>query len=139
MTKPEAFISTTDYATLQNDNQGILTLFIPTSASVPIGGRVTYQNFITLGKKNAGLRAQVASDLYGGLFSPGTTIITYTTVTIDVFTGVLQTLYVNLERINPTTLRAYVNIDNFTGLSMTVTGTPQTITFDINTFISPFN
>ena len=139
MTKPEAFISSSDYATLKNDNSGTVTLFIPTGDSVPIGGRKTYENFIDIGQKNAGLRVQNATDLYGSQFSPGTTLITYTTVTIDVFTGVLQTLYVNLERTSPTRLRVYVNIDNNTGLSMTITGPTQTITFDINTFLSPFN
>lgn len=139
MTKPEMFISTSDYATLKNDNSGILQLYIPTGDSVPIGGRTTYESFIDIGQRNAGLRVQNATDLYGNDYSPGTTLITYTTVTIDVFTGVLQTLYVNLERISPTRLRAYTNIDNNTGLSMTITGTPQTVTFDINTFLSPFN
>ncbi len=139
MTKPQNFDENSDYATLKNDAKGQLVVNINTGMVIPAGASYTWSGLANIGTKNAPIRALGQTTKYAGTFI-GTTLLTDITVLINFPppTNVPQTLYVNVERISDTTLRAYAVVTNYSPDPMTVTGGAQTVTFDVNTFLSPF-
>ncbi len=139
MTKPQNFDENSDFATLKNDAKGQVVVNITTGVVIAPGASFTWSGLANIGTRNAPLRVQGQTTKYTGIFI-GTTLITDTTVLVNLPppTTIPQSLYVNVERISDTTVRAYATITNFSGSNMTVNGAAQTVTFDVSTFLSPF-
>jgi len=139
--KTNRFILSTDFGTLKNDTQSNVisvtinagTLFDPSNPQL---GSAT----IDVGTRNAGIRARGASDKYG-IWTVGTTL--YSTVLVSVpsdpfIPPFVQTLYCNLDRISPSTVRLTVGTDGTSGAPTFRVDDTQTITFVFSTFLSPF-
>jgi hypothetical protein len=138
MTKPKNFNVTTDYATLKNDAKGTMNLVINTGVVIPPGGSYTYETFLDLGTRNAGMRVQMKSSRYGDNWTVGTSMQTKIIDDIAPYGSFDDYFVANVQRVSPTRLRLYLIVVNFSPVNMTIVGGGQTITAEINTFLSPF-
>lgn len=128
--KASKFILNTDYITPQNDAEGEVTIFIPSSIYIPKGDvKIVSQSSITLGKTaSINYRVYITSTAFS-----------------QAVTGVCNEAYIpfggynmtiSLERSKNTfTLKAYFPASTS---NRTLTGTGQNITAHIQTFVDPF-
>lgn len=128
--KASKFILNTDYITPQNDAEGEMTIFIPSSISIPAGQvKIISQASITLGKTaSVGYRAYITSTAFSqavtGIYGQA-----------EVVYGNSQ-MVVTIEHSKTTfTLKAYFPASPS---ARTLTGTGQNITAHIQTFVDPF-
>lgn len=136
--RPEEFILTTDYATLKNDDSGLLSLVVPGSMS--LGSGAVYSNFtdINLGGDSVNLRAQINSSRTSTIWTASSQVAFNRTGTLGGM-SVPYTLLSAIDRIDVGTLRVSVGMFNpYPGTMITQAGS-ETITFDMRTFLSPFN
>lgn len=142
MPRINQFQRSSDFGTLKNDSQGTVisvtinagTIFNPSNPNL---GSAT----VNVGKINASLRARGQSSKYGRVVA-ATTIYSDTVVNVPSDPGIgnfIQTLYCNLERISPTTVRLSVGTDGTSGAPNFRIAETQTITFVFSTFLSPFD
>ena len=68
MTKPESFISTSDYATLKNDGTTTLTITLPASVGIAASSNYTLTSDVTVGTAGASDRAQIHSSRLGNRY-----------------------------------------------------------------------
>lgn len=139
--KINRFNLSSDFGTLKNDTQNNTisvtvnagTIFDPANPQL---GQAT----IDVGTRNAGIRARGRSTKYG-IWVVGTTLYSDIAVSIPSLPGnnFTQTLYCNLDRISPTTVRLSVGTDGTSGAPPFRVDDTQTITFVFSTFLSPFN
>lgn len=136
------FVLNSQYATLKNDTQSNTlsitinegTLFDPNNPQL---GSTT----LNVGKINAGMRARGYSSKYNK-WTIGPTLYSDTLVdipSIPSYGTFTQSLYCNLDRINPTTVRLSVGTDGTNGAPTFRIKETQTITFVFSTFLSPFD
>lgn len=137
MTKPKHFNLNSDYATTQNDQKGTLSYVIPAGTVIPDGTTGVFQANAILGTRNAYLRPQGETSNNAGKVFSCTTLISDGNVSLSGVGPVSWPVYHSIERTSATSLRAYCEIFNNSGLTMTV-NTSQTITWTVNTFLSPF-
>ncbi len=137
MTKPKHFTLSSDFATTQNDARGTLSYAIPAGTVINNGATAVFQASAVVGKRNAYLRIQAnTSDAASKWFS-GSTMVTDANATLSGIGAVPWPVYHTMERTSPTSIRAYCEIFNNSGATMTIVKT-QTISFEVNTFLSPF-
>ena len=137
MTKPKHFNLNSDYATTQNDASGTLSYTVTNGTVIPDLTTTTFEAYLVLGTRNAYQRAQASTTAAPGQWFSGTTLITEINVDLAGFGITPWPLYHSLERTSPSSVRAYCEIYNNTGLTMTVAAN-QTLTWEVNTFLSPF-
>lgn len=135
---PENFISSTDFATLKNDAYVTFQAVLPGGQTVPAGGIYNVGFDFTAGSQGSSERARIASDKEGNVF--------YSTLQLSTIrfgsTGGSPTTYNSvayLRRATPTTLRAELVIYNPYSTPLICEATPETFSFEVNTFLSPFN
>jgi len=138
MTKPKSFNLSSDYATTQNDATGTLTYTIPAGTVILNGATGVFEATGFLGTRNAYIRTQAETSNNPGKRFSCATMISDANISLSGGIGAVPwPLYHSVERTSATSLRAYCELFNNTGLTMTVT-TGQTITWEVNTFLSPF-
>lgn len=138
--KPESFISTTDYATLKNDDFGIVQVTFPGGQFFSPGQEMTVTNTIDVGTINAGMRPRIAASRSGNRF-----------YVCSSFSGrrvgwtdgapppeVTYTIRAALVRISPTTLEARVSVRNLLSGNLATQAIDEVFTFEVPTFLSPF-
>jgi hypothetical protein len=138
MTKPKSFNVNSDYATTQNDAKGSLSYNIPNGTVIPNGATTVFEANINLGKRNAYMRPQANTSAKPDRWFSCTTMITDVQMNIPGIGITPWFLYNTLERTSPTSLRAYVEIFNNSGDTMTIASGGHTVTWEVNTFLSPF-
>ncbi len=128
--KASKFILNTDYITPQNDAEGEITLFIPSSIYIAAGEyKIVDQRSITLGKTaSTGYRAYITSTAYNKAIVSvcGETYIDYGGEQMAISLWRDKTTF-TLSASFPASLSA-----------RTLTGTGQNITAHIQTFVDPF-
>jgi hypothetical protein len=137
MTKPKHFKLTSDYATTQNDARGTMSYTIPAGTVIAPGATGVFDAYSTLGTRNAYLRRRVSTSNTPGKWFIATTLISDANVSLDTIGPASWPLYHDIQRTAPTLIRAYCELHNNSPYPMTVT-TTQTITWEVNTFLSPF-
>lgn len=135
--KPKSFIMNSDYATTQNDGGGSLTYTLTAGTTIADGTAAVFEASVLVGTRNAYMRCQASVSTNPGKWFSGTTIFAQIDVSTPSFGTFPWPLYHSIERTSPTSVRGYVEIFNNTGEVMTIQQT-QTITWDLNTFLSPF-
>lgn len=129
--KASKFILNTDYITPQNDAEGEVTIFIPSSIYIPSNVyKIVDKKSITLGKTaSVGYRAYITSTAFNDAITSvnGEVIIMY---------GNTQ-MMVSLVRDAKSTFYLAASFPATTG-NRTLTGTGQNITAHIQTFVDPF-
>lgn len=130
MTKPESFISTSDYATLKNDGTATLTITLPASVGIASSTNYTLTSDVTVGTAGASDRAQIHSSRLGKRYV--TNLLGVSRSGSDPYT-----ILVSLYRTSATTLRAMVDIRNPYGGTLTTEATAEVFTFYVNTFLPP--
>jgi hypothetical protein len=136
--QPEEFILTTDYATLKNDDSGTFQLVVPGSMSIASGATYTNSSDVILGDDSVNLRSQINS-------SRASTIWVATTQLDLPRTGTVlgspspYTLFTTVDRVGTNTIRVAAAIFNNAANTLTTQSGAETITFDLRTFLSPFN
>jgi len=137
MTKPKHFILNTDYATTQNDAKGTVSYSVPAGTVIPNGSTAVFEATLNIGTRNAYMRGAATISSQPGKWFSGNTVIAEANVDLAGYGPGPWPLYHTLERISPSTIRVYCELYNNTGVTATV-ATTQTVTWDINTFLSPF-
>ena len=138
MTKPENFISTTDYATLKNDATITFQVTIPGGTVILGGGTYNLGQDFTVGSIGASERAKIASSKDGNIFYSTLQMSTVRVGTVLGFPAVYNT-NAYLRRSGPNTLRAELVIFNPYSDPLTGEAGDQVFTYEVNTFLSPFN
>ena len=137
MSKPKSFKLSSDYATTQNDARGTVTYTLPSGTPIASLTRRTFETSVELGTRNAYMRLRGSSSQLPGRWFVGSVLAAYVTVNSPT-DGTLNWLqYHAVERTSPTTIRVYTEIFNPLPETVTISG-DQTITWQINTFLSPF-
>lgn len=135
MTKPENFITSSDYATLKNDAVGSLSVTLPSSTAVPGSTTVSWTDTITIGTPGSSIRSRVSSTKNGVVYA-GNSVSFYSTTggsgpAADYY------IYTAVHRVSATQVRLTVFIQNSYGSTQTITGLAQTITARVATFLPP--
>lgn len=139
MPVPESFILSSDYATLKNDNKGTVAITVPANQSIANNSVLILQASIQIGTKGAISRSRITSSRYN-ITSPTPVLITNA---IGTYSGhpVNYTIFAFTSRSAADIVTCYVSIagDGFSPGSFTTANTAETFTFNVNTFIPPFN
>lgn len=140
MTKPESFISNTDYATLKNDSviPGILSVILPGGVILSAGQIYTTSTTLSIGTINASSRIRVASSKDGGAYYAGLSLVATRTGFISGPVAVPYSVIAYLSRTSPTVITATISTANPYGENMIMAFGDEIFTFEISTFLSPF-
>lgn len=136
--RPEEFILTTDYATLKNDDSGTFQLVVPGSMSIGSGTTYTNSIDITLGSDSVNTRSQINSSRASTVWVAASQVDFPRTGTVGGSPSP-YTLFTIITRIGTNTLQISASIFNSNVGTLTTQSGAETITFDIRTFLSPFN
>jgi len=142
MVKPSRFILNTDYATLKNDDEAILTFTIPGSIVIPASG--SYSNVtshtVEIGTTGAPMRALINSSYNANLWFYGSVLQINASGTDSIIGAVTYQYWIAVTRSSQTTADVLVIIANQTGTGGTLTTEPtvRTITVRLSSFIPPF-
>lgn len=137
MSRPEAFILTSDFATLKNDDRvtGSVTL---TPQILDANQIVTVSSDLVVGTIGASSRTRIASSKDGNEFYVCNVLSLTRTGQIAGPTDVLYNVFGFVSRISPTTVRISVSVQNPYAEGMGTAFGDETLTFEISTFLSPF-
>lgn len=130
MSSPSSFILSSDYGTLKNDTDNVVTITIPASATIPGNSYVAYTSDVTASQAGSIVQTQIGDSYLGQVVCASQVIFHHETADpYDVFCLVF--------RPSPTTLRCVAYIPNpyagdITGLNQAVT-----YTFYVDTFLPP--
>lgn len=134
---PEQFISTSDYATLKNDDEGTITLVIPGSQSIPAADVITFSAEEDIGSPGAIMQCTIEHS-----WRPGRKYVTQLLQYIgEGEVGGNPAIYnanIAVYRSSPSaiTVIAYL-LNNNPDILITEPNT-YTVTVDIATFLPPF-
>jgi len=138
--KPNEFLLNSDWASLKNDTQGnVISATVSAGQIFNISNPLLAQSFLTVGTRNAGIRARGKSSKYSP-WKVGLTLYTNVPVSIpsDPGSGVFDlTLYCSLQRVSPTQMRLSIGTEAGSGAPNMKIEETQTITFVFSTFLSP--
>lgn len=136
------FILSSDIASLKNDSVDVISGIIANGTIFNPNTSPTVLNIPkSVGTINAGIRAIGNTSKYSGWYL-GVTFVTEMLVEPTSGGGgiFLQTLYCNLERISPGTIRLHASFEGVGGTPPDfITREAVTITFRFATFLSPFD
>lgn len=136
MTKPESFSYISDFPSLKNDGKTTLTVTLPGSSVIAGGATLSLTATATLGTAGATERTQIySSKLVYYWVGPALEIAREGS-----YAGVLGTYYTTAElyRSSATQVTALVYIANTSGSTLTTEAGDETFTFDVASFIAPF-
>lgn len=139
MTIPANFISTSDFPTFKNDNNGVtstVTLTMPGSQSVPGNGSVEYTADVVQGAAGAICSAMIYTTKSLVQNAAQTLILTRIGVTSGSPAPYSVAFYI--RRLNTTTIRCEAVIQNPYSTTLTGEAGDETATFTIRTFVPPF-
>lgn len=136
--QPEEFILTTDYATLKNDDSGTFQLVVPGSMAILSGGFYSNTSNVTLGFKSANTRSQINSSRSSTIWTAASQVDFARTGTV-LGSPSPYSLFTMINRVGDNTIEISVLIFNNNANTLTTQSGAETITFDIRTFLSPFN
>lgn len=136
---PNKYDLNTDYGTLKNDTQSnTISITIPAGTVYPYSNPIIAETTLDVGTINAGIRARGNSSRYPGVWVVGASLYSYINITVS-GSAFDATLYCNLDRISPTTMRLQIGSDGSSGAPNATVNQTQTITFVFSTFLSPIN
>lgn len=145
MTKPEQFISTTDYSTLKNDDVQTLTFVIPGSIVIPASAPYYYVQTQTIqvgGVLGATARVEINTSRESSIWYSGSVLQVVADGTWSIAGGGEYPYYIFVSRTSATTVTARVYIPNDGGAfgagSLTTEATARTVNIRIATFLPPF-
>lgn len=136
--RPEEFILTTDYATLKNDDSGTFQIVVPGSFNIGSGSSYYNPTDIILGSDSVNTRSQINSSRSSTVWTAASQVDFQRTGTVG-GSPAGYSLLTSINRVDNDTLRIAVNIFNVYAGTLTTQSGSETITFDIRTFLSPFN
>lgn len=136
--RPEEFILTTDYATLKNDDSGTFQLAVPGSMVIASGGTFSSSMDVIIGDDSVNTRSQINSSRASTIWVAASQVDFERTGTV-LGSPSPYTLFTTINRIGTNTLQLAVAIQNNNIDPLTTQAGDETITFDIRTFLSPFN
>lgn len=137
---PSRFIQTSDYGTLKNDSAS-------TTMSVTINNGLVFNpsnpllgsQTISVGTRNAPIRARMTTTKRGGTWIVGTFLFEYpVNMQVTGFPVAGYSLYCSLYRISPTDMRLDVFAEGGSGPNITVRET-VVVTAVFTTFLSPLD
>lgn len=135
---PEKFMSTTDYATLKNDDSaGPVSVSLPAQI-LTADQIVTNSVDIVVGTINANSRMRMASSKDGGDYYVTTVMTMNRTGQVAGPTDVPYNVYAYVGRISPTVVRLSIAVQNPYSEGMGMAFGTETVTLEISTFLSPF-
>jgi hypothetical protein len=137
MTAPENFISTTDYATLKNDATTTLSVTVAGALSIATSTIHTDTTSATLGTAGAILRGQINSSRASSTWYVANAASFTRTGTVG-GVGSSYSLNVSIIRTAATTVQLIAAIYNPYASALTTQAGTETITYSINSFLSPF-
>lgn len=136
MTKPSQFAMHSGYATLKNNDNGTISLTIPSGSTVGASATRAFTADIVLGKAGGSIRAR--GKINTGAWMPCPAILIYMNEEIpDYGTGIIQNPHTAYLRwVNATTIRLQVDVQNYAPATLYIRSA-YTVTFKINTFLPP--
>lgn len=137
MVKPSSFITSSDYATLKNDDSTIATVVFPASVAIAGSGSRTETFDVTIGAKGAINRIQISSSKDSSKRYVTQTLAYTRTGTVGGFPTPYSILAF-VSRTSATNLRCTVYVPNPSGSTLTTASGDETFVFYIDTFIPPF-
>lgn len=136
ISKPEQFIYSSDFATLQNDDNNFTTVTV-VGGSVLAGGAVsTVSSDLTVGSQRGESRIRISSSKIGSTRYYAGLLGINRTGTVS-GSPAPYTIYVLVSRISATQVRCLCMIQTPYVGSLTTAAGNETFTFKINTFIAP--
>lgn len=139
MNDAEAFIAISDFATLKNDAGPIQgTVTIPSGLVLTAGQLYTQSSTITIGTKNAPSRVEIASTKESSVFYAGSVMVVYRNGQIAGPISVPYNIVAYSRRTDPNTITITAAITNPYGENLTTASGAETFTFEISSFLSPF-
>lgn len=137
MSRAEDFIATTDFATLKNDGFASTTVTL-TPQILSANQTFTVTQDIDVGQVNASSRIRMASAVDGGSFYAGFVLVLTRQGTITTPGDATYSTYAYVSRVGATTLRLSLSAQNPYSVAMATILVNEVVTFEINTFLSPF-
>lgn len=139
MNKPSNFITHSAYASLKNDDTATIAVTVTNGTNIASGATATFTSGpVAVGETSAHVRARVTTTNYPGRWLVGATLIDHIEITVPALGFVdNQNIYITLRRVSATEMAAQCSITNLAPNTLVITGASQTITFYVNTFLSP--
>lgn len=137
MILPESFIMTSDFPTLKNNGTGDATITIPGSATVPDSGYLEWHTDIIIAGGASIFAARIQSSKNSNKWVRANQLLLNRTGYIPV-AYFYYTLVAYAYRLDSTTLRCQVLLQNPYSSILTSEPGTETFNFHFNTFIPPF-
>ena len=137
MNKPENFISTTDYSTLQNDDDGIADLTIPGSIVVPNAGVYLQSQDFQIGAAERVMRIKISTTRQTGRWYVGSWLRVTAPGTSSIAGAGDFPIFISVYRVNETTVRVSAALYNAYPGILTMSPLAIYVAAKINTFIPP--
>lgn len=139
MDNAEDFILNSDFATLKNDNNGILTISLPNFITIPSRQVFTVSDSIQIGKPGASFRSRISTSLDNKWYLTKTLGLAYITGgSVPGQSGFVGwDMYVVVRRASPTTVELTAIIGNPYNATMTIGNSIMTLTAYVATFLPP--
>lgn len=137
--KPQEFIATSDYATLKNDSEGVISLTLPNSLNVAAGSTASLTSSLTIGTPGSSFRSRIVGSVNN--VSYVATNVGYGRTSGATVSGfsVGYEVFVSVHRTSPTQLSLIAFIPNPYGATLAITsGLAGTVTAYVATFLPPY-
>lgn len=141
--KPNDFLINTNYATLKNDAKATVSISLPASFMVNLGGEPIYRT-VSVGEKSAGMHFVFTSSKYSNIGLIASQVLIPCTITYQSTSGqetIDNLLNCYVYRSAPSEVRMEISPNipgDISGNSIIVTNAEQTISCHISTLINPF-
>ena len=137
MTQIEDFILNSDFATLKNDDDGILSVTLPNLLNVPAASTYTTSDSIVIGTAGSDIRQRISSSKDNIWYTSKS--IMYTSSSGATVSGSPSSydIVAAISRTGATTVTLTIFIPNPYGATLAISGLSQTITAYVATFIPP--
>ena len=141
MSKPSNFILNTDFATLQNDDNGGTSFIIPASIAIPFSGAYSYSASYTfeVGTTGASSRPVVNTSADPTNWHVGSSLTIYADGSDSILGAVTYYYTIYLTRIDASTVQVNVLIPNQGPGTLTTESAARTISITVATLIPPFS
>lgn len=134
---PEKFISNSDFATLKNDDFAVDSLTM-TPQILSATQIYTVTKDINVGQIGASTRMRMASAVDGNNFYAGYVLVLTRQGTISSPGDATYSSYAYISRVGPNTVRLSLSAQNPYSVAMATILVNEVVTYEINTFLSPF-
>lgn len=137
MSKPNNFISNSDFPTLKNDAVGDADITVTGLATISGSGSASYSADLTIGVQGSVTRSRFKSTVTDTTWHSGTQR-EFIRTGEESGSPAQYSMYAFTYRLDANTVRCVVYIPNPYGTTLTLSATTYTISFHVNTFIPPF-